>query len=172
MEPVTVTSMSEQSATTTEAGRRFPHDFLWGSATSSYQIEGAVDVDGRGESIWDRFCTIPGVIKDGSDGADACDHYHRFGEDIALMRRLDLNAYRFSIAWPRILPSGRGQVNQARSRLLRSTRRRAAGRRHRAVPDAVPLGPPSGVGGRRRVARQGDRRGVRRLRRRRRQPAR
>ena len=69
MGSVTVTSMSEQSATTTEAGRRFPNDFLWGSATSSYQIEGAVDVDGRGESIWDRFCTVPGVITDGSNGA-------------------------------------------------------------------------------------------------------
>ena len=111
MVPVTITRMSEQSATTTEAGRRFPNDFLWGSATSSYQIEGAVDVDGRGESIWDRFCTIPGVITDGSSGAEACDHYHRFGDDIAVMQRLNLNAYRFSIAWPRVLPHGRGQVN-------------------------------------------------------------
>jgi beta-glucosidase len=110
---VTVTSTREDSASTTEAGRRFPTDFLWGSATSSYQIEGAATTDGRGESIWDRFCTIPGAITDGTDGAVACDHYHRFGEDIALMQRLNLNAYRFSIAWPRVLPNGRGQVNTA-----------------------------------------------------------
>ncbi len=108
-----VVSTDEQSASTVEAGRRFPSGFLWGSATSSYQIEGATAVEGRGESIWDRFCTVPGAISDGSDGAVACDHYHRFDEDIALMRRLNLNAYRFSIAWPRILPAGRGQVNAA-----------------------------------------------------------
>jgi beta-glucosidase len=110
---VTVMTTNLETASTREAGRRFPSDFLWGAATSSYQIEGAVTEDGRGESIWDRFCTIPGAIKDGSSGAVACDHYHRFGEDIALMQRLHLNAYRFSIAWPRILPQGRGSVNQA-----------------------------------------------------------
>ena len=84
---------------------------MWGAATSSYQIEGAVGEDGRGESIWDRFCTIPGAIKDGSSGAIACDHYHRLGDDIALMQRLNLNGYRFSVAWPRVLPNGTGQVN-------------------------------------------------------------
>ena len=91
----------------------FPSDFLWGSATSSYQIEGAVSADGRGESIWDRFCATPGAIKDGTNGDVACDHYHRYPDDIALMRRLNLNAYRFSIAWPRVLPNGTGTVNQA-----------------------------------------------------------
>lgn len=110
---MTVASTFEDSASAREAGRRFPTDFLWGSATSSYQIEGAVAEDGRGESIWDRFCTIPGAIEDGTDGAVACDHYHRYPDDIALMGRLNLNAYRFSIAWPRILPTGRGQVNTA-----------------------------------------------------------
>lgn len=99
-------------ASTTEAGRRFPSDFLWGSATSSYQIEGAVDADGRGESIWDRFCARPGAITDGSNGDVACDHYHRYADDVAIMRRLHLNAYRFSIAWPRVVPDGRGPVNQ------------------------------------------------------------
>ena len=84
--------------------------------------------DGRGESIWDRFCTVPGAIKDGTDGAVACDHYHRFAEDIALMRRLNLNAYRFSIAWPRIFPDGRGKVNTRRARLLRPAGRLAARR--------------------------------------------
>jgi beta-glucosidase len=109
--PVAVVSMHEESPSTTEAGRHFPDDFLWGAATSSYQIEGAVTVDGRGESIWDRFCTVPGAIKDGSSGAVACDHYHHVDDDIAIMQRLNLNAYRFSIAWPRVLPQGRGTVN-------------------------------------------------------------
>src|SRR5947209_6775567 len=91
--------------------KQFPEDFRWGTATASYQIEGAVNEDGRGESIWDRFCTIPGKILNGDTGAVACDHYHRYREDVQLMRELGLNAYRFSIAWPRILPTGRGQVN-------------------------------------------------------------
>jgi beta-glucosidase len=111
MTPVTVTSTYEDNASTVEAGRRFPSDFLWGSATSSYQIEGAVAEDGRAESIWDRFCTVPGAISDGSSGAVACDHYHHFREDIALMQRLNLKAYRFSIAWPRVVPQGTGTVN-------------------------------------------------------------
>jgi beta-glucosidase len=89
----------------------FPDSFIWGAATASYQIEGAVDEDGRGESIWDRFATVPGRVRGGDTGAIACDHYHRYREDIALMRNLGLRGYRFSIAWPRILPWGRGSVN-------------------------------------------------------------
>ena len=108
---MTVAHVDEERASNAEAGRRFPNEFLWGSATSSYQIEGAATIDGRGESIWDRFCTLPGAISDGSSGEVACDHYHRFDEDIALMKRLNLNAYRFSVAWPRIFPQGRGTVN-------------------------------------------------------------
>ena len=102
---------------------------MWGSATSSYQIEGAVDADGRGESIWDRFCTVPGAIKDGPNGDVACDHYHRYSEDIALMRRLNLNAYRFSIAWPRILrmAPGRSTRPASTSTIDWSTRCLAAG---------------------------------------------
>ena len=111
--PVAVASMNLENASSIEAGRQFPAEFLWGSATSSYQIEGAVTEDGRSESIWDRFCTIPGAIEDGTDGAVACDHYHLYNDDIALMARLNLNAYRFSIAWPRILPTGRGRANTA-----------------------------------------------------------
>lgn len=95
------------------ANLRFPKEFFWGVATSAYQIEGAVGEDGRSASIWDRFCSQPGIIADGSSGAVACDHYHRYPQDIQLMKDLGIQAYRFSIAWPRILPAGRGQVNPA-----------------------------------------------------------
>jgi beta-glucosidase len=91
----------------------FPADFTWGAATASYQIEGAVDEDGRGESIWDRFCATPGKVRNGECGAVACDFYHRFPSDIALMRELGIGSFRFSTAWPRILPEGRGRVNEA-----------------------------------------------------------
>ncbi len=91
----------------------FPKSFVFGTATASYQIEGAVNEDGRGESIWDRFSHTPGKIKAGETGDVACDHYHRVDEDIALMKALGIQAYRFSIAWPRIVPDGDGAVNQA-----------------------------------------------------------
>jgi beta-glucosidase len=91
----------------------FPSDFVWGGATSAYQIEGSVAVDGRGESIWDRQCRKPGAIEDGSSGEVACDHYRRYREDVALMRDLGIKAYRFSIAWPRVIPRGRGEKNAA-----------------------------------------------------------
>ena len=90
----------------------FPDDFVWGVATSCYQIEGAAEEDGRGESIWDRFSKTPGKVIDGTNGDVACDHYHRFVEDVALMKSLGVPAYRFSIAWPRVIPGGRGAVNQ------------------------------------------------------------
>jgi len=91
----------------------FPPDFLWGAATAAYQIEGAWNEDGKGESIWDRFSHTPGKIHNGDTGDMACDHYHRWREDVALMKNLGLKAYRFSIAWTRILPAGRGAVNAA-----------------------------------------------------------
>jgi beta-glucosidase len=90
----------------------FPKGFVWGAATSAYQIEGASSEDGRGESIWDRFAKTSSLIKDGSNGDVACDHYHRWREDIALMKSLRLGAYRLSVAWPRILPKGRGAVSE------------------------------------------------------------
>jgi len=90
----------------------FPADFIFGTATASYQIEGAANEDGRGESIWDHFSHTPGKTYQGDTGDVACDHYHRVDEDIALMKGLGVTAYRFSIAWPRIIPDGTGQVNQ------------------------------------------------------------
>ncbi len=93
--------------------RRFPDGFSWGCATASYQIEGSPLADGAGPSIWHRFSHTPGTIQDGDTGDVACDHYRRWADDVALMRDLGLTAYRFSIAWPRVVPGGRGPVNEA-----------------------------------------------------------
>lgn len=89
----------------------FPDDFLWGAATSAFQIEGAAAEDGKGPSIWDAFCATPGKIACGATGDIACDHYHRYRQDVDLMRQLNLRAYRFSMSWPRVLPQGRGQAS-------------------------------------------------------------
>ncbi|MFJ4979225.1 GH1 family beta-glucosidase [Streptomyces coeruleorubidus] len=91
----------------------FPAGFFFGAATASYQIEGAYDEDGRGPSIWDTFCREHGRVADGATGDVACDHYHRYREDIALLRSLGVDSYRFSIAWPRIQPAGSGPANAA-----------------------------------------------------------
>ena len=91
----------------------FPPEFIWGAATAAYQIEGAWKEDGKGESIWDRFSHTPGRVHQGDTGDIACDHYHRWPEDIDIMKSLGLNAYRFSISWPRVYPDGRGQINPA-----------------------------------------------------------
>jgi beta-glucosidase len=93
------------------ADSRFPDQFVWGAATASYQVEGAAYEDGRGESVWDVFCRRPGAVFEGHSGAVACDHYHRYREDIALMRELGLQSYRFSVSWSRVLPENRGPVN-------------------------------------------------------------
>lgn len=90
----------------------FPAGFLWGAATSAFQIEGAPFADGAGESIWDRWCAEPGRIRNGDDGRIGCGHYDRWREDVDLLRRLGVNSYRFSTAWTRILPDGTGRVNQ------------------------------------------------------------
>ncbi|HEX7049219.1 MAG TPA: GH1 family beta-glucosidase [Longimicrobiales bacterium] len=90
---------------------RFPDDFLWGAATSAYQIEGSPLADGAGPSIWHRFTHTPGLVHGGDTGDIACDHYRRYEDDVRLMRELGLNAYRFSISWSRILPEGKGRVN-------------------------------------------------------------
>lgn len=95
-----------------ETRRTFPDGFRWGVATSAYQIEGAWDEDGKGQSIWDTFAHTPGNIKGDENGDVANDHYHRYVEDVALMKDIGANAYRFSIAWPRIFPNGTGKPNQ------------------------------------------------------------
>lgn len=91
---------------------KFPAGFAWGTATASYQVEGAWDEDGKGESIWDRFVHTSGRIANDDTGDVACDQYHRYKEDVAIMKELGLNAYRFSISWPRVIPDGKGAVNQ------------------------------------------------------------
>lgn len=110
---MTDSHQTSEDRTKAQAFVEFPAEFVWGSATSSYQIEGSVDVDGRGPSIWDTFCAQDGAIKDGSSGAVACDHYNLYKDDVALMKKMGLQAYRFSIAWPRIMPTGTGAVNEA-----------------------------------------------------------
>ena len=95
-----------KNRTTQHMTQHFPDDFLWGTATASYQIEGASNVDGRGVSIWDTFSKTPGKVVNGDTGDVACDHYNRFDEDIAIMKDLGVKAYRFSIAWPRLFPAG------------------------------------------------------------------
>lgn len=104
---------SERNSVTDLHLDRLPSDFVWGTATAAYQIEGAVREDGRAPSIWDTFSHTPGMVDGGDTGDVACDHYHRWPEDIALMRRLGAEAYRFSIAWPRVVPGGDGPVNEA-----------------------------------------------------------
>jgi len=94
------------------SGLFFPQGFLWGTATSSYQIEGAVREGERGESIWDRFCRVPGKVAHGDTGEVACDHYHRYRDDVENLKQLGVGGYRFSTAWPRIFPAGRGRPNR------------------------------------------------------------
>lgn len=93
--------------------KKFPEDFIWGTATSSYQIEGAAAIDGKGPSIWDAFSAIPGKTYNGETGLIACDHYHKFREDVQLMKNMGVKAYRFSIAWVRIMPTGKDKINEA-----------------------------------------------------------
>jgi beta-glucosidase len=108
---MTATVSVESSEDPLASGVRFPDGFVWGAATASYQIEGAVNEDGRGPSIWDTFSRAPGRVHAGHTGDVACDHYHRYVEDVALMADLGLASYRFSVAWPRVQPDGTGPVN-------------------------------------------------------------
>jgi beta-glucosidase len=112
-----LTQLTDQAAQptpdTVALARRFPPGFTWGVATSAYQIEGAADEDGRGPSIWDTFCHEPGRTENGETGDVAADHYHRLDEDLDLLQALGVGAYRFSVSWPRVLPSGTGRPNEA-----------------------------------------------------------
>lgn len=90
----------------------FPRNFLWGCATAAYQIEGAWNEDGKGESIWDRFSHTEGKILDGTNGDKTCEHYQRYQDDVKLMREIGINSYRFSVSWPRVMPEGKGLVNE------------------------------------------------------------
>ena len=133
----------------------FPEDFVWGAATASYQIEGAVAEDGRGPSIWDTFSHTPGKIADGETGDVAVDHFHRYPEDISLLAGLGMNGYRFSIAWPRIFPDRDRYPQPGRSGLLPQTGRDLPRERHHPVRHLVSLGPAAAVGGPRRVVEPG-----------------
>src|SRR5215217_6226169 len=118
---------------------RFPENFLWGTATAAYQVEGAVNEGGRGASIWDTFSHTPGKVLHGDTGDIACDQYHRLEEDLDLMSELGMQAYRFSVAWPRIQPGW--------SRLLPQARRRLEATFYRTGAHALPLGSAAGTRG-------------------------
>ena len=124
-------------------GGAFPKDFVWGVATASYQVEGAANEDGRGPSVWDTFCKKKGAVFEGDTGDTACDHYHRFKEDVALMKTLGVKSYRFSVSWTRVLPNGVGAVNGKGAGLLQPPARRAGQGRHRADVHDLPLGLPA-----------------------------
>src|SRR5262245_16952521 len=104
------TPMSTTESAAAAGTLRFPNGFVWGASTSAYQIEGAAKEDGRGPSIWDTFSHTPGKTRGGQTGDVAADHYHRWAQDLDLMKQLGLGGYRFSISWPRILPDGTGRV--------------------------------------------------------------
>ena len=106
-----LTPKQPRAADEPQPSARFPDGFRWGTATSAYQIEGATQVDGRGACIWDTFCRLPGKIRDGANADIACDHYHLYKEDVALMKAMGVSTYRLSIAWPRLFPEGRGTPN-------------------------------------------------------------
>src|SRR5262245_58462596 len=108
----TTTAANELARAVDERAAKFPQGFIWGAATAAYQVEGAWREDGKGESVWDRFAHTPGKIKNGDNGDTACDSYHRYRDDIALLTQLGLKSYRYSISWPRVQPSGRGAVSE------------------------------------------------------------
>ena len=149
----------------TAARLSFPPGFTFGAATAAYQIEGAVDVDGRGPSIWDTFSHTPGKTHLGHTGDVAVEHYHRYPQDVALMTDLGLDAYRFSVSWPRVLPEGAGAVEQRGLDFYRRLVDELLEAGIAPVADAVPLGPAAGAAGPRRLGRPGHRAALRRLRR-------
>ena len=111
--PAVVPDAEPNASAERELIDRLGRDFRFGVATSAYQIEGAVDEDGRTSSIWDTYCRVPGAVAGGDTGDLACDHYHRMPEDVALIAGLGVDTYRFSVSWPRVQPGGRGPANEA-----------------------------------------------------------
>ena len=103
--------MGEQSGIAMTDQYSFPRGFVWGAATAAYQIEGAWNLDGKGQSIWDTFTHTPGKIENNETGDVAVNHYHHFAQDFSLLKKIDIKAYRLSLSWPRILPKGKGEVN-------------------------------------------------------------
>ena len=153
-----------QAASERPGPASFPKDFVWGTATSAYQIEGAVNEDGRGRSIWDTFAHTPGKIEDKTTGDFANDHYHRYKEDIGLIRELGAKAYRFSIAWPRVFPEGTGKPNPKGLDFYDRLVDELLKQRHRALRDALSLGSAAGARGQgRRLAIQRNVESIRRL---------
>ena len=131
-----VAEQAPEPAPETPLGLTFPAGFTWGAATSAYQIEGATAEDGRGDSVWDAFCREPGRVRNADTGEPAADHYHRYPSDLDLMQSLGLHSYRFSIAWPRVMPDGSGRVNQ---RGLDFYRRVVDGLRERGIEPMATL---------------------------------
>ncbi len=139
------TTASAEMAPTAPIERHFPKGFLWGSATASYQVEGAVNEDGRGPSIWDTFSHTPGKTNNGDTGDVADDHYHRYKEDVQLMKALGLKTYRFSVAWPRVFPQGTGTPNPKGLDFYNRLVDELLASRHSALLHALSLGPPPGA---------------------------
>jgi beta-glucosidase len=143
----------------TPAPQAFPPGFLWGAATAAYQVEGAVSEDGRGPSIWDTFSHLPGRTNNGDNGDVADDHYHRYKEDVQIMKSVGLKAYRFSVAWPRVFPTSDGAPNSKGLDFYSAPRRQAARQRHPALLHSLSLGSSASAPRQRRVALTQDARG-------------
>lgn len=126
---------------------QFPTGFIWGAATASYQVEGAAAEDGRTPSIWDTFSRTPGKVRNGDTGDIAADHYHRYRDDVALMKQLGLKAYRFSVSWSRVQPTGRGPAVERGLDFYRKLVDELLDSRHHARRHPLPLGPAPGAGG-------------------------
>ena len=147
---------------------QFPPGFMFGAATAAYQVEGATDEDGRGPSIWDTFAHTPGKVLHGDTGDIACDHYHRVERDLDSLAELGVTSYRFSVAWPRVVPDGSGDTNHKGLDFYRAHRRRAPPAEHHPHGDPLPLGFAPAVAAPRRLDQPGHPAPVRRLRRHRR----
>lgn len=130
-------------------GAQFPTGFIWGAATASYQVEGAAAEGGRTPSIWDTFSRTPGKVRNGDTGDIAADHYHRYRDDVALMKQLGLKAYRFSVSWSRVQPTGRGPAVERGLDFYRKLVDELLDSRHHAGRHPLPLGPAPGARGRR-----------------------